>query len=191
MANIFSNIRSTAGEQERSFRWYQDTVRKMAKDMSSFNNVSKTDLGELTSKLEPGNMYMFMYDPKYKDTLPYYDTFPLCLPFEDVSGGFVGINFHYLPFGQRALLLDNLLTFTDKKLTERSKIQASWGLLKNAGRFPQVKPAVKRYLYNNVKSSFLKITPEHWKSSIFLPTQSFEKASQQTVYQDTRDAING
>ena len=26
----------------------------------------------------PGNMYMFFYDPKHKDTLPYYDTFPLC-----------------------------------------------------------------------------------------------------------------
>jgi len=136
-------------------------------------------------------MYMFQYDPKYKDTLPYYDRFPLCLPFDDIPGGFVGINFHYLRYLMRAELLGNLLRFTDKTITEKSKIDVSWGLLKNFGRFPQVKPSVKKYLYSQVKTRFVKIEPEHWRASIFLPTQDFAKQSQQKVYRDSRDKING
>jgi len=191
MANPFQDIRAKAGEQDRSFRWYQDAVRKMANGINTFAEVSRTDIGSFTSKLEPGNMYMFQYDPKYKETLPYYDRFPLCLPFDDISGGFVGINFHYLPYLRRAQLLGNLMDFTDRALTEKSKIEISWSLLKNFGRFPEVKPSVKKYLYSQVQSRFVKIEPEHWKASIFLPTHDFAKATQDKVYRDSRDKING
>ena len=43
-----------------------------------------------------GRLNMFLYDPKYKDKLPYYDVFPLVLPIQRYSDGFLGINFHYL-----------------------------------------------------------------------------------------------
>ena len=81
MSNPFQNIKAAAGDQDRSFNWYMNSVKKMAGELTDYNDVKKTDLGDLTSKIEPGNMYMFMYDPKLKETLPYYDTFPLCLPF--------------------------------------------------------------------------------------------------------------
>jgi len=191
MANPFQNIRAAAGEQDRSFRWYQDAVRKMANGINTFAEVSRTDIGEFTNRLEPGNMYMFQYDPKFKDTLPYYDRFPLCLPFDDISNGFVGINFHYLPYMMRAQLLGNRMNFTDKALTDKSKIEVSWGLLKNFGRFPQVKPSVKKYLYSQVQSRFVKINPEHWRASIFLPTHDFAKATQNQVYRQSREIING
>ena len=191
MANPFQNIRAAAGEQDRSYRWYQDAVRRMATGINTFAEVSRTDIGEFTTKLEPGNMYMFQYDPKFKETLPYYDKFPLCLPFDNMTGGFVGINFHYLPYGMRAQLLGTLLNFTDKELTEKSKIEVSWSILKNFGRFPGVKPSVKRYLFSQVKSRFVKIDPAHWRASIFLPTHEFEKKSIQQVHRESREIING
>jgi hypothetical protein len=191
MANPFENIRTSAGDQDRSFRWYQDNVRKVANNINSFSNASKTDLGEFVTRLEPGNMYMYVYDPKYKNELPYYDQFPLCLPFDDISGGFVGINMHYLPYLQRAKLLGELLNYTDRDISEKSKIEVSWSVLKNFGKFPQVQPSVKKYLYSQVNSRFFKINPEHWKAAIFLPTQNFEGASLQKVYRDSRDIING
>ena len=40
---------------------------------------------------------MFVYDPKTKAKLPFYDTFPLVLPIDTFRGGFIGLNFHYLP----------------------------------------------------------------------------------------------
>ena len=33
---------------------------------------------------------MFVYSPKHRNTLPYYDTFPLVLPIGGAAGGFLG-----------------------------------------------------------------------------------------------------
>ena len=55
-----------------------------------------------------GQMFMFFYDPKNKQTLPYYDRFPLVFPIELYSDGFLGINLHYLPQKYRANLMDAL-----------------------------------------------------------------------------------
>lgn len=191
MANPFENIRTNAGDKDRSFRWYQDAVRKLANNIDNYSGAARSDLGEFTNKLEPGNMYMYVYDPKFKDTLPYYDQFPLCLPFDDISGGFVGLNLHYLPPLLRAKLLGELLNYTDKELTDKSKIEASWSTLKSFSKFPGIQPTIKKYLYSQVNSRFLKIHPEHWKASIFLPTQNFIGASNQKVWRDSRDIING
>ena len=49
-----------------------------------------------------------MYNPKHKATLPYYDLFPLVLPIQKLSDGFIGINFHYLYPKDRAILLDEV-----------------------------------------------------------------------------------
>lgn len=38
-----------------------------------------------------GRMYHFRYDPKGKETLPYYDTFPLIFMVGPAAGGFYGI----------------------------------------------------------------------------------------------------
>ena len=37
-----------------------------------------------------GSMQMFFYDPKYKETLPYYDRFPLVIVVKQKRVGFLG-----------------------------------------------------------------------------------------------------
>ena len=61
---------------------------------------------------------MFFYDPKFKKTLPYYDTFPLVLPLETYNDGFLGINMHYLPIPLRVNLLDQNLGNTSLQLIQ-------------------------------------------------------------------------
>ena len=56
---------------------------------------------------------MFFYDPKIKRKLPYYDRFPLVLPIETYSNGFLGINFHYLSIPMRIRLLDRIMKFSN------------------------------------------------------------------------------
>jgi len=63
---------------------FQDVVTDAAKS------------GTLTGRMWLGKMYFFVYNPKHKITLPYYDMFPLVLPIERYSNGFLGINFHFL-----------------------------------------------------------------------------------------------
>ena len=79
--------------------------------------------GGLTSRMWLGRMYFFVYNPKHKATLPYYDMFPLVLPVERYSDGFLGINFHYLAPKDRAFLLDEIKVFlNDKSLSENPRL---------------------------------------------------------------------
>ena len=55
-----------------------------------------------------GGFYLYQYDPKWKDKLPWYDIYPLVFPF-DYAGGFYGINVHYLPPNARTDLMLRLL----------------------------------------------------------------------------------
>lgn len=135
-------------------------------------------------------MYLYMYDPKTKDRLPYYDTFPLVLPFEDAKGGFYGLNLHYLPYGLRFELLEQLKrTKNTRTIGKDTELQLSWNLLKSASRFPAVQPTVKRYLYAQIRSRLLRINPQDWSTAAALPVEQFEGASKQTVFNRSRKSI--
>ena len=86
--NIFDTIRVNSKDQSRSYRWYQEQVKKLGRVTQNrlMNEVKET------SRLSVGKMYLFAYNPKHKDILPYYDTFPLVLPFRKMSEGFLGVN---------------------------------------------------------------------------------------------------
>lgn len=189
MAKPFSDIQDAAGERDRSLNWYMTAVRKMAANIKTPGNVMKSDLGEMTGEIELGKLYMYTYTAKMEDTLPYYDMFPLTMPVEYKSNGFVGINFHYLSPMLRLKLMSKLLDFTDSQLDDKSIIDIDWDVLASKAKFPEVRPAVKRYLYSQVKSRFIKVKPEHWKAAIFLPVSNFNNVSNQTVWRKSRDMI--
>ena len=58
-----------------------------------------------------GKMYFFKYDPKLKGILPQYDRFPLCIPIERYSDGFLGLNLHYIGGSDRSALVEKLLQY--------------------------------------------------------------------------------
>lgn len=173
---------------ERSLRWYQDMIRKLGLNQVSANDMMKSDIGELTGKPVPGDMYLFTYDPKTKDTLPYYDTTPLVIPFRGAKGGFYGMNLHYLPPLLRMQLLNRLMEYstTNPLITDTTRLRLRWNLLNNAAKFPGVAFCVKRYLFSHVQSRFLRINPTDWRKAIVLPIDSFVKATNNRVYMDAR-----
>ena len=117
-------------------------------------------------------MNLFGYDPKHKDRLPYYDTFPLILPLEPAKGGFIGLNFHYLPPLARVAFLRSLAdTTTDKKFDKRTRYNINW----RNNKF--MKKTAKRYLFSQVRTSFLNITADEMAIAIFLPVARFKKGS--------------
>ena len=87
----------TKGNVADAQTWFDTSYQ----DLSSKSALSVINKGDdiLTKALSIVNMYLFHYDPKYKETLPLYDRFPLIFPFQNVEGGFMGINFHYSPTG--------------------------------------------------------------------------------------------
>ena len=130
-----------------------------------------------------GKMYFFSYNPKWKDKLPWYDTFPLVFPIEKYSDGFLGLNFHYLRPKDRAILMDQLKMFTNnKKYDETTRLRLSYDMLKGFSKIPRAKPTVHRYLLNKTRSKFVLINADEWEVALFLPVERFKKATKKQVW---------
>ena len=188
MANPFEQIRANSNDQRRSMNWYQKQVAQLASNINSPAAAMRSDMFETQGTIEVGSMYLYRYDPKMKNKLPYYDTFPLVLPYETAAGGFYGLNLHYLPYLLRAKVLGELIqTENDKTIGADTKMRYNWSLLKSVGN--EVRPCVKRYLLSNVVTRFYKVNPEDWKAAIFLPIENFQGASKDQVFRDSRAMI--
>lgn len=147
-----------------------------------------TDSGRLQDRTIIGKMYFFFYDPKMKESLPYYDKFPLVIPIEQYSDGFLGLNLHYIDPKQRIILLDKLSSYkNNRKYDETTRLKLSYDLLKAASKVFEKGPCLKRYLYQNVKSRFVQIESNEWDIAALLPFENFAKASKQKVFSESRN----
>ena len=194
MSNLFQKLELAAFRKgitprtAESQAWFQ----KQAGYLGRINNnaLLKEPVLKTESEQIPGGMFMYFYDPKTKDTLPYYDKFPLTIIVGPAPGGFIGLNLHYLPMVLRAKLLDALMDITsDKKYDDNTKFNLSYNTLKKASKMRYFKPCFKRYLTAHVKSRFARVPASEWEIATFLPTASFEKASKTTVWKDSRGMI--
>lgn len=182
----FQKIRINVSDSKKSLAWYQDQIKSLA-EKSIRPNKLMSSAPDLTSSIEPGKMYMFFYDAKYKDILPYWDRFPLVLPFRKVPGGFYGINLHYLPYDFRFKLLEALHKLAaDKNISEDTKIRASWQTLSRLSTIAPLEPCVKHYLYDHLQSKFLNIKYPDWVTAALLPVERFQGARKDRVWRETR-----
>jgi len=135
-----------------------------------------------------GNMYFYSYNPKWKDKLPWYDTFPLVFPIEKYNNGFLGLNFHYLAPKDRAILMDQLKVFANnKKYDETTKLRLTYDMLKGFSKIKRAKPTVHRYLQNKVRSKFVLINADEWEVALFLPVERFKKANKKKVWAHSKE----
>mgnify|MGYP005678710509 FL=1 len=168
--SIFDEISKLRKSGKEPYQWYRNRI----KELGTPSQAQLIRDGKITGRVNFGALNMFIYDPKLKNKLPYYDTFPLVLPIERYRDGFLGINFHYLPYALRARLLSRL------------DPNANYSALKNVRL---VKPTLKRYLNTNVRSRFRKLEEEDFMTAIMLPVQRFRKSSASKVWSDSRKVI--
>jgi len=143
--------------------------------------------GAETGRMWTGRMYFFVYNPKHRATLPYYDMFPLVIPIKAVKGGFLGINFHYLSPRDRAILLDEIKGWvTDKSLKETSRILLTYKMMQGWNQFERAAPCLKRYLKSHMRTQFIQVKPDEWGPALFLPVEEFKKATKQAVWADSK-----
>jgi len=183
MANILDPLVDKQGGIRKSAAWYRSNVASIADRVTARKLMNQ---GKLIGRPSVGRLNMFFYDPKLKKTLPYFDTFPLVLPLEPIKGGFMGMNFHYLPPLLRFKLLQRMQRFADGGLNEKTKIDATYDDVKGIGL---VKPTIKKYLYGHVRSQFLRIDFDEAALAVYLPVQQFKKAGTSRVYADSRKMI--
>jgi|TARA_R110000751_G_scaffold198842_1_gene303604 hypothetical protein len=167
----------------KSVNWFREKIQEFGKP----GPQQLLRDGRRTKGVNFGTLNMFIYSPKHKDTLPYYDTFPLVLPIGPAAGGFMGLNFHYLPIQMRIRLLDKIVDGGGSlnvaaQSGKRPILITDYSQLK---RIPMAKAIVKHYLTGYVKSDFRAITSEELIVAALLPVQRFQKGSAQAAYLDT------
>lgn len=171
---------------KNSAAWFMNNVRNTLQGLGPMR-VLGDNLHRQSDRPPVGKMIFFTYDPKTKATLPFYDTFPLVLPFSFNDKGFIGINFHYLAPRTRLLLINKLVEYaSDDRMNEKTKIEMSWKMLSNASKFPEIAPAIKQYLYGHVKSRMAEIPLPDMYIAIFLPVERFKKQSMEYVWNNSK-----
>ena len=173
--------------------WYRDQARGVAKSsIQEERLIRQMGTERYENRFRLGHMYMFIYDPKHKDTLPYYDRFPLIFPINKAKGGFLGMNLHYLPLQLRAKLMDSLYEVSSNdRYDETTKMRVSYDILNGASKYKEFKPTVKHYLASQVRTRLVYVNPTEWDIALFLPTERFEKASKTQVWADSKKIIRG
>ena len=175
---------------KKSRAWFEQQVLIMTRQQLTPQRVLNGKPDQLVTKIIPGHLYMFVYDPKTKDTLPYYDRFPLVFPFRKTPDGFIGLNMHYLPYPLRITLLDNLLTFaSNQRFDETTRLKYSWALIDGMSRYAAAKPCVKQYLVGHVRTQFRQVESNNWATAMLLPVERFVGASKQEIWADSRKII--
>jgi hypothetical protein len=166
--------------------WYRNTAKKLGSLSQSNIAADKDRFANNINRFSIGRMYMFHYSAKHKDTLPYWDRFPLVFPIELYPDGFLGINLHYISPVVRSKLMNSLYaTLNNKNYDDTTKLKINYEVLRSASQFRYFKPCVKRYLFSHVKSRYMYINPTEWDVTIMLPTEQFVGASKSKVYKES------
>ena len=177
---------SKAGAKARAAGdWFREKVRQ-AGASAKMKAVTPNQLlrRQPDDNILLGKMFFYKYDPKFTKKLPYWDMYPLVFPFEKAPGGFYGLNLHYIPPRDRAVLMDNLNQYaSNNKYDQTTRLELSYRLLKRYGR---AVPCVKRYLGDRIVSQTVRIDADEWEIAIFLPVERFQKASKGEVWKDSR-----
>ena len=183
VSKFIQAVKDEARGRPRSTAWYKEKIKEFGKPNAQ--NLIRD--GKRNNKPFYGRLNMFFYDPKFKKTLPYYDAFPLVLPLEIYSDGFLGINLHYLPIPLRIKLLDKLVDYSNNtKFDESTKLMVDYKKLK---RINLIKPTIHKYLAGQTKSQFRRIDADEFTIATLLPVQRFKKASDREVWKESRSMI--
>lgn len=152
-----------AAANNKSSRWFNETMKK---------NIR----GHKVTKPSPGKLYAYMYDAKHKDTLPFWDRFPLIIYLglgkQGTSTLMYGLNLHYIPPKARQQFLEELLKqyASTPTITNNTKLKINWSQVKG---FAGADKMIKAYLPGHIKGSLVEIKPADWANVVMLPTQQF------------------
>jgi hypothetical protein len=182
-SKYIESVLAAAKGRPKSTQWFRDKIKEFGTPSSA--NLIRD--GKRTTKPTFGLLNMFVYDPKGKKELPYYDTFPLVLPIEEYSNGFLGINLHYLSMPIRIRLLDRLVDYSNNdKFDKSTNLNVDYSRLK---KIDLIKPCLKRYLASNVRTNFRKVEADEFMVATLLPVQRFKKQSDSHIFAKSRGMI--
>lgn len=184
-----SEATNIAAYTKSSIEWWRKTVTSSftggdrARD-ELIKHARRED--NFRSTVTIGRMYSFYYDAKHKDTLPYWDIFPLVFILGPAKDGFLSLNLHYCSPKMRAILFHELMKIdATAHYSKATKLKISYSILKTIAKSGLYKNCVKHHLFSQLKSKLILIPHDEWELALFMPTQSFVGASSSQVWSDT------
>lgn len=159
-AQVKSRTRDSVQKNEKkSNEWFSDVIKK---------NVR----GFKPNKPTIGKLYTYIYDAKHKDTLPYWDVYPLIVylgPSLRYPGLMMGLNLHYIPPKARKDFLEELLKYASTdRITNKTALKINWDKVKSMRGAEHM---IKAYIPQRIKGGMIEIKPQDWVNAVYLPTQ--------------------
>ena len=195
MASVFSTIHkrlSSSGLKSRtaeSREWFLKNLKKIRSKISR-PRLLQDDLLTKSKKPKIGRMFMFFYDPKGKETLKYYDRFPLSIMIEPTKNGFYGLNLHYLPPQLRALFFDELMDrMNNSKYDETTRFRLTYELLSASRKLRAFRPCFKHYLLDHIVSTIVEVPSTEWEIALFMPTDDFVGKDRQAIWRESKNNV--
>lgn len=133
-----------------------------------------------------GGMFLYSYDAKWKEELPWWDALPVVIPIALYNDGWLGLNLHYLAPMLRARLLDKLQDLRRRAGTDRAYMKVSYEFLKGAMEHKLIQPCIHRYLASHVRTKVVRVEDVHWDKVAMLPIQKFQKKTAREVWRATQ-----
>ena len=153
-----------------------------------------------------GRMFTFVYEPKTKNKLEFYDRFPLVIPISEEGNGFLGLNLHYLSPRMRLYFLHHLTGYMinprggyekEDMFEDYSEVEedlfpydkstrmrvTSWNVLNMGAMARFTRPMVKRYLRPQIRTRLLEFPASEWVIAAFLPTTRFVGENEEKIFE--------
>ena len=152
-------------DTSESSAWFKEQAKKLS-NYRPERIARQAAANAVARPTVQGEMFLFNYDPKGKETLPYYDRYPIVIILDVTATHMLGLNLHYIPYKERALLMNRLYQrfLNNEEFDETTffknisyeKVNSS----RNSLRY--WKPCIKRYINNNIVGRMVKIHPAEW-----------------------------
>jgi len=176
---------------QQAREWFRSRARRSR--TTTPGDIQKAEIDRVKGRPQIGKMYFYNYDPKFKNddkVLPYYDIFPCTIIVDYTKDGWYGLNLHYLPLKERAILLDALYgVVSDTRYDRATAFRITYNMLNTMSQFKEFRPTLKRYIANRVGGKIIEVFSSEWDIAMFLPVEKFKKASARKVWADSRKKI--
>lgn len=178
--NLFIKYNRLAAEAQvkrgtkESVEWFARRIRK-----DSPVTLDRVIEPLTNSRISPGKMFTYSYNPKLKEKLSFYDTNPLVIILDVKNDGWYGANLHYLPPILRARLMEEIITEKKPTLQIANILESD----------PMTKVCLKRYLAKQLVTRPKLVPREEWEIAIQLPFESFMKATLKEVWKNSKSKL--
>jgi len=203
--NIFTLLHNrvmkdgTLSEQEQNarywFRRYQRAIEKFSMPTRMSYQQVRDQLPDKrvlpANRAVPGHLYFFQYRASLTRPQEYYDALPFVLVTSVSASTFAGLNFHHLPYYNRARLMDALVqTQTiDRADTLKTQILVTPDELKTTTKYIAYRGCYRSYRISRLQSPLLQVGETEWASALFLPVALFRGATQSRAWERALDRI--